>query len=83
MAALSRWDFRSVRALPADAEAALTDDILDDFAVAGTPSECAQRIVALKRALPEVTGLRIEAVPPVDDGRLPYEGYVAMMPGCA
>lgn len=81
--ALSKWDFREVQDLPTEAERALTDDILDDFAVAGTPEECAARIVALKRELPHVTGIRIDAVPPLSGGKLDYEGYIAMMPSYA
>jgi len=78
--ALSRWDFRAVQELPKDAERLLTDEILDDFAVAGTADECAQRIIELKRRLPHVTGIRIDAVPPLSGGKLDYDGYVAMMP---
>lgn len=81
--ALSRWDFREVQDLPKEAERALTDDILDDFAVAGTAEECAARIVTLKRELPHVTGIRIDAVPPLAGGKLDYDGYVAMMPSYA
>lgn len=79
--AVSRWDFRAVRELPADIDRAITDEILDDFAVAGTPTQCADRIVELKRELPEVTGIRIDAVPPVPGGRLSFAGYMDMMAG--
>jgi 5,10-methylenetetrahydromethanopterin reductase len=83
VAALAKWDFRAVRELPEDADRVMTDEILDDFAVAGTPEECAARILDLRRQLPEVTGIRIDAVPPLPDGKLPYRGYMEMMPSYA
>jgi 5,10-methylenetetrahydromethanopterin reductase len=80
---LSNWDFRAVPELPREIETAISDEILDDFAVAGTPRECAERIVELKRALPEITGVRVDAVPPLGGGKLLYDGYIEMMSGYA
>lgn len=44
---------------------AAADDVLDQFALAGTAEECAARLRVLQRELPEVTGVRIYAVPPL------------------
>jgi 5,10-methylenetetrahydromethanopterin reductase len=79
VAALSRWNFRNEPQLPDELADLITDDILDEFALAGTPEECAQRLLVLQRALPEVTGLRIYAVPPLPDGKVLYAGYVDMI----
>ena len=77
--ALRRWNFRKDPQLPADLAELITDPILDHFAIAGTPDECAERLRVLQRELPEVTGLRIYAVPPLPDGKPLYRGYVDMM----
>jgi hypothetical protein len=53
--------------------------VLDEFALAGTPEECAQRLRALQSELPEVTGVRIYAVPPA--GKPLFDGYVDMVKG--
>ncbi len=45
----------------------------------GTPEECAERLRALQRELPEVTGVRIYAVPPA--GKPLFDGYVDMVKG--
>jgi 5,10-methylenetetrahydromethanopterin reductase len=79
--ALSGWDFRAQPTLPAALAGAITDEILDQFALAGTPEECAARLRELGRALPEVTGVRIYAVPPLPQGKPQYDGYVDMMEG--
>lgn len=78
---LHGWDFRKQPALPAELAEAITDDILDQFALAGTPEECAAKLHGLGRALPEVTGVRIYAVPPLPHGKPQYDGYVDMMDG--
>jgi len=36
--------------------------VVDQFALAGTSDECAQRLRALRRDLPEVTGVRLYAM---------------------
>jgi 5,10-methylenetetrahydromethanopterin reductase len=73
----SRWDFWTQPQLPAELAKLITDDILDEFALAGTAEECAARLRQIQQDLPEVTGLRIYAVPPV--GRSLYHGYVDMI----
>lgn len=77
--ALRRWNFRAEPRLPAELGELITDEILDKFALAGTPAECAERLRSVAAALPEVTGLRIYAVPPLPDGKPLYDGYVEMM----
>ncbi len=78
---LSGWDFRQQPTLPGELAGAISDDVLDQFALAGTPEECADRLRDLQRALPEVTGVRIYAVPPLPHGNPQYDGYVDMMEG--
>jgi len=56
----TRWDMWNEPELPADLESMITDRILDQFAVAGDPDECAARLRALATALPEVTGFRVK-----------------------
>ena len=73
----TRWDFWTQAAFPRDLTDLITDDILDEFALAGTAEECAERLQRLQEELPEVTGLRIYAVPPA--GESLYEGYVEMI----
>ena len=54
----------------------ISDEILDQVALAGTPEECAQRIRAVTRELPGVTGVRLYALPPESDSW--SGGYVEM-----
>jgi 5,10-methylenetetrahydromethanopterin reductase len=77
--ALSTWDFWTQATFPDRLADLITDDVLDQFALAGTPEDCAERLIALQRELPEVTGLRIYAVPPA--GKPLIEGYVDMVKG--
>jgi 5,10-methylenetetrahydromethanopterin reductase len=79
VAALSGWNFRSQPQLPHELAQLISDDILDEYALAGTAEECAERLVNIQQRLPEVTGLRIYAVPPLTDGKLLYDGYVDML----
>ncbi len=46
------------------------------FALAGTPEECAERLRAMHAALPEVTGVRLYALPPPSASW--FGGYVEM-----
>ncbi len=78
---LSGWNFRQQPALPAELAASISDEILEQFALAGTPEECAAKLRDVQRALPEVTGVRIYAVPPLPHGKPQYDGYVDMMDG--
>jgi 5,10-methylenetetrahydromethanopterin reductase len=76
--ALSRhWDFWTQSHFPRELADLISDEILDEFALAGTVEECADRLLQIQRALPEVTGLRIYAVPPAGQGL--YQGYVDMI----
>jgi 5,10-methylenetetrahydromethanopterin reductase len=77
--ALASWDFWTQAHFPDRLADLITDDVLDQFALAGTPEECAERLRALQRELPEVTGVRIYAVPPA--GKPLFEGYVDMVKG--
>ena len=76
---LASWDFWTQAEFPDRLADVITDDVLDQFALAGTPEECAGRLLALQRELPEVTGVRIYAVPPT--GKPLFEGYVDMVKG--
>ena len=69
----TRWDMWNEPALPDELAALISDDVLNQFAVAGEPAECAQRIRELHSALPEVTGFRIKLPPPI--GPEAYERY--------
>ena len=77
--ALASWDFWTQARFPDRLADLITDDVLDQFALAGTPEECADRLRALQRELPEVTGVRIYAVPPA--GKPLFDGYVDMVKG--
>jgi 5,10-methylenetetrahydromethanopterin reductase len=77
--ALASWDFWTQAHFPDRLADLISDDVLDEFALAGTPEECADRLRALQRELPEVTGVRIYAVPPA--GKPLFEGYVDMVKG--
>ena len=79
VAALASWDFWTQAHFPDRLADLITDDVLDQFALAGTPEECAQRLRDLQRQLPEVTGVRIYAVPPANKPL--FDGYVDMVKG--
>jgi 5,10-methylenetetrahydromethanopterin reductase len=76
VSALAKWDFWTQPYLPAELADVITDDVLDQFALAGTPEECAQRIRAITSELPHVTGVRLYALPPASDSW--FGGYVEM-----
>jgi 5,10-methylenetetrahydromethanopterin reductase len=77
--ALARWDFWTQATLPDGLADLISDDVLDQFALAGTAEECAQRLRDLRRELPEVTGIRLYAVPP--EGKPLFGGYEDMIRG--
>jgi alkanesulfonate monooxygenase SsuD/methylene tetrahydromethanopterin reductase-like flavin-dependent oxidoreductase (luciferase family) len=77
--ALASWDFWTQAHFPDRLADLISDDVLDQFALAGTPEECAERLRALQRELREVTGVRIYAVPPA--GKPLFDGYVDMVKG--
>ena len=60
----NRWDMWSGEIMSQDVEVLITDEILDQFTVAGTPAECVGPLVALARDLPQVTGFRFK-LPPI------------------
>lgn len=78
VAGLAKWDFRKEK-LPQTVADAIGDDLLDQFSLAGTPEECAERLIAFQRDLPEVTGVRFYAVPPLSPGTPLHRGYAEMM----
>jgi 5,10-methylenetetrahydromethanopterin reductase len=77
--ALASWDFWTQAQFPDRLADLIDDDVLDQFALAGTPEECAEHLRSLQRELPEVTGVRIYAVPPA--GKPLFDGYVDMVKG--
>lgn len=74
--ALATWDFWTQPLLPDHLADVITDDLLDQFAIAGTAEECAERLRALRRDLPGMTGVRFYALPP--HGRPWANGYMDM-----
>jgi 5,10-methylenetetrahydromethanopterin reductase len=77
--ALASWDFWTEAQFPDRLADMISDEVLDQFALAGTAEECAEHLLALQRELPEVTGVRIYAVPPA--GKPLFDGYVDMVKG--
>jgi hypothetical protein len=61
----TRWDMWREPELPAELAALITDEILDQFTVAGDARECADRLRAMASALPEVTGFRVKLPRPI------------------
>lgn len=76
IAALATWDFWTQPYLPAELADLISDEVLDQFALAGTPEECAERLREFRAALPDVTGVRLYALPPPSDSW--FDGYVQM-----
>jgi 5,10-methylenetetrahydromethanopterin reductase len=75
----TRWDMWSQPELPDELAALITDDVLDQFVVAGEPDECAERMAAIVNERPEATGIRIQAHPP--RGGSSYDGYAETVRG--
>jgi 5,10-methylenetetrahydromethanopterin reductase len=76
IAALANWDFWTQPYLARELADLISDDVLDQFAISGTPEECAQRIRQLHAERPGVTGVRLYALPPPSDSW--FDGYVDM-----
>jgi 5,10-methylenetetrahydromethanopterin reductase len=77
--AVSKWDFWKVgETLPDELARLITPDILNQFAVAGTPRECAQQLREIRKYAP-FTGIRTYTVPP--KGRPIYEGWIETING--
>jgi hypothetical protein len=77
----TRWDTWAEPDLPDELADTISDDLLDQFAVAGEPDECAERLVGIVNERPEATGLRVQAYPPA--GLRSYEGYREVAVGLA
>ena len=69
----AEWDTWRDPDLPPALAALVGDDLVDQFALAGDPDECATRMTRLLRERPETTSVRIQAYPP--DGVERFEGY--------
>jgi 5,10-methylenetetrahydromethanopterin reductase len=69
----TRWDTWHEADLPPDLAERITDEMVDQFAVAGEPEECAERITQLVLERPEATGVRIQAYAP--EHMSSFEGY--------
>jgi 5,10-methylenetetrahydromethanopterin reductase len=78
----TRWDMWREPNLPSELAAMISDDVLDQFAVAGEPEECAQRLSAIVAERPEATGIRIQAHPPFGAASS-YAGYAETVRGMA
>jgi len=59
------WDMWKDPDLPADLGALIGDDVLGQFTVWGTPSECARRLASLANEAPGATGFRLKLPLPV------------------
>jgi len=71
------WDMWSGELMPPEVEELITDDILDQFTIAGEPEECLSRLEALADALPEITGFRFKFPPLV--GSESYDDFVDLI----
>ena len=61
----TRWDMWRVPELPDELADMIDEATLDRFTVAGEPEECAERLRAMARDLPEATGFRVKLPRPV------------------
>ena len=61
----ARWKMWTDPELPADLGALITDDVLDQFTVWGTPEECAAKLRTLEANSPGATGFRTKLTLPV------------------
>jgi 5,10-methylenetetrahydromethanopterin reductase len=75
----TRWDMWTQPELPDEVAALISDEVLDQFVVAGEPDECAARMVQIVRERPEATGIRIQAHPA--RGGSSYDGYAETVHG--
>lgn len=69
----AEWDTWRDPDLPPELAALIGDDLVDQFALAGEPDECAERMTRLVRERPEATAVRIQAYPPQGTNR--FDGY--------
>jgi 5,10-methylenetetrahydromethanopterin reductase len=75
-AVATRWNMWRQPDLPDDVAALITDDILDQFAVAGDPAECSERLELLAASVPGITGMRFKLPPPGTDGSRGYQRMI-------
>ena len=61
----AEWDMWRDPQLPPALGALITDDVLDQFTVWGTPAECARRLASLAAEAPGATGFRLKLPLPV------------------
>jgi 5,10-methylenetetrahydromethanopterin reductase len=78
----TRWNMWEQPQLPDDLAALISDDVLDQFAVAGEPEECAERLVRIVQERPEATGIRVQAHPAAGSASS-FEGYAETVRGMA
>jgi hypothetical protein len=62
--------------------ALISDDVLDQFVVAGKPDECAERLASIIQDRPEASGIRIQAHPPFG-ATSSFDGYAETVGGMA
>ena len=60
----TKWDMWSGEVMSSEVEALITDEILDQFTVAGTPDDCVAPLASLAHDLPEASGFRFK-LPPI------------------
>jgi 5,10-methylenetetrahydromethanopterin reductase len=81
----TRWDTWREPDLPDELAERISDEVLDQFALAGEPDECAERLRQLVADRPEATGVRIQAFAP--RGMDSLAGYretaIGLAPGIA
>ena len=71
------WDMWTGEPVPEDLAALITDDILDQFTIAGEPEECGERLAALADAVDGFTGFRFKLPPLI--GRESYGQFHEMI----
>jgi 5,10-methylenetetrahydromethanopterin reductase len=76
----TRWNMWEQSQLPDELAALISDEVLDQFAVAGEAEECAERMLQIVRERPEATGIRIQAHPAAGSPSS-YEGYAETVRG--
>ncbi len=59
----TEWNMWSGEPLPGDVAALIDDHVLSRFCVAGTAGECRQQLLAIREALPDITGFRFKLPP--------------------
>jgi 5,10-methylenetetrahydromethanopterin reductase len=78
----TRWNMWAQPQLPDELALLISDEVLDQFAVAGEPEECAIRLARIVAERPEATGIRIQAHPPAASASS-FDGYAETVRGMA